>query len=154
MQGGLASEISEADYAALFDALASTHKGRAFLREFVERARPQQMRSIGEAIDRIEAHVASVRDELLPDALIDDLGRLDERLAEAQRALGQGDGEAAGRALERARAEIAVVTAAFETFPEERGEEPSPLVLDANRREADEAKPQAGGGAAPNGSAL
>jgi hypothetical protein len=70
------SNISESDFASLLKALSSTGKGRAFLAEFRRRSRPEETFLLLEALGRIEAAMASVRDQLQPASLADELRRI------------------------------------------------------------------------------
>ena len=73
VQSGL---LSEREYDALIRALSATVKGRAFLREFAERSRPQETRNLLQAVHQIEDNVSAVREQLLPAKIAEDLQRI------------------------------------------------------------------------------
>jgi hypothetical protein len=68
--------ISESDFNNLLKALSGTAKGRAFLAEFRRRSRPEETFLLLETLGRIESAMASVRDQLQPASLADELRRI------------------------------------------------------------------------------
>jgi hypothetical protein len=69
-------QISEADFSTLLGALSSTAKGRAFLAEYRRRARPNETLSLLDSLQRIEATIGTVRDQLQPERIADELRRI------------------------------------------------------------------------------
>jgi hypothetical protein len=69
-------QISEADFSTLLGALSSTAKGRAFLAEYRRRARPNETLSLLDSLQRIEATIGTVRDQLQPERIADELRRV------------------------------------------------------------------------------
>ncbi len=72
--------LSEREFDAIVKALASTAKGRAFLREHIDRARPEENRNLLEAVRRIEASLSVVREQLLPESIAAELKRIADSL--------------------------------------------------------------------------
>lgn len=68
--------LSEPEFDHLLQALSATTKGRLFLAEYVRRARPQETRMLLDALQRIEAAMNILRDQLEPERLADELRRL------------------------------------------------------------------------------
>ena len=68
--------ICEAEFSSLLQALSATAKGRAFLAELQRRSRPEETFLLLESLGRIEAAMASVRDQLQPSRLADELRRI------------------------------------------------------------------------------
>ena len=68
--------ISEAEFADLLGTLSATSKGRAFLAEYRRRARPDETVSLLDSLQRIEATIGSVRDQLQPERIADELRRV------------------------------------------------------------------------------
>ena len=73
IQSGL---LSEREFDALVNALSTTAKGRAFLREHIDRARPEETRKLLEAVRQIEASLSVVREQLLPESIATELNRI------------------------------------------------------------------------------
>ncbi|MHA1188922.1 MAG: hypothetical protein ACTSSQ_00450 [Alphaproteobacteria bacterium] len=73
--------MSGHDFEEVHSALAATAKGRAFLREYAERARPDDTKSLFTALGRIEESLSLVRDSLKPAALANDLNAIAETIA-------------------------------------------------------------------------
>ena len=108
-------QISDGEFFDLLQALSGTSKGRSFLSEYHRRSRPEETGSLLEALGRIEATIATVRDQLQPERVADELRRIAVTLeiatdgAEADPA---GDEAARRMALiERARLEIVALAA-------------------------------------------
>jgi len=74
--------LNEREYEALVKALSSTAKGRAFLAEHVERARPDETLKLLGAVQQIESSLSSLREQLVPDRIADEIARI---AAELQR---------------------------------------------------------------------
>jgi hypothetical protein len=73
IQSGL---LNEREYEALVKALSSTAKGRAFLNEHVERARPEETRKLLDAVRQIEASLSVLREQLVPGRIAAELQRI------------------------------------------------------------------------------
>jgi hypothetical protein len=69
-------QISESDFSNLLRALSATTKGRAFLAEYARRERPGETESLFESLQRIEATIATIRDQLEPDRIANELQRI------------------------------------------------------------------------------
>lgn len=109
--------IAEADYGKLLQALSATGTGRAFLLEYRRRTRPQETSALLDALSRIEDSIGSVRDQLQPERMADELRHVAMTLeiaAEGAPADPQGDMFARRMALvERARSELATLAASL-----------------------------------------
>ena len=68
--------LSDADFEDLLQALSATTKGRLFLSEYLRRFRPHDTRMLLEALQRIEAAMNLLRDQLEPERLAGELRRL------------------------------------------------------------------------------
>jgi hypothetical protein len=68
--------ISDAEFSDLLGALSANRKGRAFLAEYSRRARPEDTLSLLDSLGRIEATIGSVRDQLQPERIADELRRV------------------------------------------------------------------------------
>ena len=68
--------ITEAEYQAILQALSANPKGRSFLREYARRAAVSEAAGLLEALQRIEASIGSVRDQLQPERMADELRRV------------------------------------------------------------------------------
>jgi hypothetical protein len=64
---------SEAEFDRLLEALSSASKGRAFLDEYRKRFRPDETLGLLHTMQRIESTVGTVRDQLQPERLSDEL---------------------------------------------------------------------------------
>jgi hypothetical protein len=110
-------QISDDDFASLFEALSATGKGCAFLAELRRRARPQETEDLLGALDRIERTMAGVRDQLQPERLGDELRHISMTLeiaTEGMPADADGDEPARRMALvNRARAELDALAASL-----------------------------------------
>lgn len=69
-------QISESEFNHLLQALSGTTKGRSFLAEYRRRSRPEETGSLLEALQRIETTIATVRDQLQPERIADELRRI------------------------------------------------------------------------------
>lgn len=109
--------ISEADFSSLLDALTANPKGRAFLDELRRRSRPDDTLSLLESLHRIEATIGSVRDQLQPERIADELRHVAMTLEiaiEGAPADAAGDEHARRLALvERGRSELATLAASL-----------------------------------------
>ena len=107
--------ISGSEFFSLLQELSGTSKGRSFLDEYLRRARPQETGSLLDALARIEATIATVRDQLQPQRIADELRRIAMTLeiaTEGAAADPAGDEPARRMALiARARQEIAALAA-------------------------------------------
>jgi len=65
--------ISEPDFANVLQVLSSTTKGRAFLREYLERSRPEETLGLLQSLSQIEASLTNVREELQPGRIADEM---------------------------------------------------------------------------------
>ena len=128
------AQIAEADFASLLQALSATPKGRAFLAEYRRRGRPEETLGLLEALQRIETAVASVRDQLQPERIADELRRIAMTLdiaVDGANADPEGDETARRMALVgRAVSELSALAAslASEVAPtpvEDDGDEPT-----------------------------
>ena len=65
--------ISEPDYEDLLQALSATSKGRSFLDEYRRRALPSETTQLRASLSQIEATLGTVRDQLQPERIADEL---------------------------------------------------------------------------------
>ena len=68
--------ISETEFSDLLGTLSATSKGRAFLDEYRRRARPDETASLLDSLQRIEATIGTVRDQLQPERIAHELRRI------------------------------------------------------------------------------
>jgi hypothetical protein len=68
--------ISEPEFSSLLRTLSGTAKGRSFLAEYRRRSRPEETYLLLEALQRIETTMESVRDQLQPQRIADELRRV------------------------------------------------------------------------------
>jgi len=110
-------QISETEFSNLLKALSATTKGRSFLAEYRRRSRPEETFSLLEALSRIEATIGSVRDQLQPVRIADELQHIAVTLEIATNGLqADAEGSEAERRLaliERARCELAALAASL-----------------------------------------
>jgi hypothetical protein len=66
-------QISESEFTSLLQALSSTSKGRAFLDEYRRRFQPEDTHGLLQSLQRIEATMVAVRDQLQPERIADEL---------------------------------------------------------------------------------
>lgn len=106
-------QITEADFSSLLQALSATAKGRLFLAEYRRRSRPEDTFDLLNALSRIEATIGTVRDQLQPERIADELRRVSmtiEIAVEGAEADPEGDETARRMALiDRARLELAAL---------------------------------------------
>jgi hypothetical protein len=69
-------QISESEYSNLLQALSATTKGRSFLTEYSRRGRPHDTLGLLETLRRIETTIATVRDQLQPERIAEELKRI------------------------------------------------------------------------------
>ena len=69
-------QISESEYSNLLQALSATTKGRSFLTEHSRRDRPQDTLALLETLHRIESTIATVRVQLQPERIAEELKRI------------------------------------------------------------------------------
>jgi hypothetical protein len=117
--------ISDADYFSLLGALSATPKGRAFLTEYARRVRPDETLSLLDSLGRIEAAIGSVRDQLQPERIADELRRVAMTLEiaiEGATADVAGDEIARRLALvERGRSELTTLAEGLAAYGPELG---------------------------------
>jgi hypothetical protein len=68
--------ISEPEFAGLMQALSATAKGRSFLAEYRRRSKPDETLDLLGSLRRIEAAITSVRDQLQPQRIAEELLRV------------------------------------------------------------------------------
>ena len=66
-------QISEAEFSRLLEMLSSTAKGRQFLDEYRRRLQPQETLGLLDSLHRIESTMGSVRDQLQPQRIAEEL---------------------------------------------------------------------------------
>ena len=103
--------LGKSDFDALLRALSSTAKGRAFLAEHLRRGRPRETRTLMEALQRIEAHVDRLHDQLRPDRMACELRRIAKTLEAAGASVENAERDPApvgerGDLLDRARTDL------------------------------------------------
>jgi hypothetical protein len=105
--------ISEPDYADLLRALSATSKGRSFLDEYRRRALPSETKQLRASLSQIEATLGTVRDQLQPERIADELRHISMTLdiaIEGATIDPEGDDTARRFALcDRARHELAAL---------------------------------------------
>jgi hypothetical protein len=69
-------QISEPDYSNLLQALSASTKGRRFLDEYRRRSRPDEALGLLTSLKRMEATIATVRDQLQPERIAEELLRV------------------------------------------------------------------------------
>jgi hypothetical protein len=110
-------QIPESDFDSLMQALSATPKGRSFLAEYRKRVRAEETFALLGELRRIEAAIASVRDQLQPERIADELHRVAMTLEiaiEGVEADAAGDETARRTALiSRARAELSGLAASL-----------------------------------------
>jgi hypothetical protein len=108
-------QISEPDFQNLLQALSATAKGRSFLAEYRRRCGPDDILGLLDSLHRIERSIASVRDQLRPERIADELRRVAMTLeiaTDGTAADADGDETARRMALVgHARAELSTLAA-------------------------------------------
>ena len=108
-------QISEPDFQNLLQALSATTKGRSFLAEYRRRCGPAETFELLDSLHRIERSIASVRDQLRPERIADELRRVAMTLeiaTDGTAADADGDETARRMALVgHARAELSALAA-------------------------------------------
>jgi hypothetical protein len=103
--------ISESDFSSLLQALSATTKGRAFLKEYSRRSRPEETLGLLDSLQRIETTIDGVRSQLRPELIAGELQHVAMALeiaVEGANVDPEGDETARRFALvERARRELA-----------------------------------------------
>ena len=123
-------QISESDFSSLLAALSATAKGRAFLAEYQRRARPDDTVLLLGSLQRIEATIGSVRDQLQPERIADELRRVAMTLEIAiEGALSDTAGDENARRIalvERVRSELMSLAESLAggTIPQVAGPDP------------------------------
>jgi len=69
-------QISETEFSSLLQALSASSKGRLFLEEYRRRGRPEDARALLDSLKRIEATIATARDQLKPERIAEELQRV------------------------------------------------------------------------------
>jgi len=117
--------IGESDFQKILQALSATAKGRSFLAEYGRRCRPEETFALLGALDRIDRSMASVRDQLQPERIADELRRIAMTLEIATESVdAPPDGDALARRMAlvaHARTELAAFAAALAGAGETRG---------------------------------
>ena len=117
-------QIGEADFSQLLQALSATSKGRSFLAEYRRRCRPDDDSALLAALERIERSMTSVRDQLRPERIADELRRIAMTLEVATAGLDAGDDvdERTRRTelVNHARTELAALAAGLAGGPQGR----------------------------------
>ena len=91
-------QISEPDFQNLLQALSATTKGRSFLAEYRRRSGPEETFELLDSLQRIERAIASVRDQLQPERIADELSpRRDDARDRHRRRGGDPDGDETAR---------------------------------------------------------
>lgn len=103
--------LSEAEFDDLLQALSATTKGRLFLGEYMRRFRPQETRVLLEALQRIEAAMNVLRDQLEPERLAGELRRIATtiEIAASDTADGAGEVEQRRTLLARIRSDLLMI---------------------------------------------
>lgn len=70
------NNLKEHEYLALYEALAANAKGRLFLAELLNRARPQDTRILFEAVGKIESALSVIQERLNPRQMAEELNRI------------------------------------------------------------------------------
>lgn len=128
-------QISEPDFQNLLQALSATAKGRSFLAEYRRRCGPAETFELLDSLHRIERSIASVRDQLRPERIADELRRVAMTLeiaTEGTAADAEGDETARRMALVgHARAELSTLAAGLAGgwMPAARDEGVDPLAI-------------------------
>jgi hypothetical protein len=123
--GGQASfgAISESEFSNVLEILSSTSKGRSFLDEYRRRFQPEDTASLIDSMHRIEDSMDSVRDQLQPERLAEELLHIAMSLdfaIEGAEADPDGDETARRFALaDRARSELRTLAANLSGGPDE-----------------------------------
>ena len=98
--------LSDREYEAVRSALMATAKGRAFLQEFAERARPDDTRALLLALRRMEESLALIRENLQPGTIAGTLRRIGERLSDL---LNHGEVRSGGGSISISRQDIETI---------------------------------------------
>jgi len=109
--------LSETEFSSLLQALSSTSKGRIFLEEYRRRFQPEDTLGLLQSMQRIEAAMAAVRDQLQPERIADELRRIAmaiDMAVDGVEADEEGDETARRFALaQRARDELETLASGF-----------------------------------------
>lgn len=110
--------LSEPDFESLLQALSSTTKGRSFLDEYRRRCQPAETFGLLQSLSQIESTLGSVRDQLQPERIADELRHVSMTLdiaIEGAAIDAEGDETARRFALcDRARRELATLARSLE----------------------------------------
>jgi hypothetical protein len=69
-------KINESEFSNLLQALSSSPKGRAFLDEYRRRALPEETTRLLESLQRIDGALATLREQLQPVKIAEELARI------------------------------------------------------------------------------
>jgi hypothetical protein len=69
-------QISETEFSNLLQALSASTKGRLFLDEYRRRSWPEESLALLDSLKRMESTIATVRDQLQPERIADELLRI------------------------------------------------------------------------------
>ena len=115
-------QIGEAEFSRLLEMLSSTAKGRQFLEEYRRRLQPQETQGLLDSLCRIESTMGSVRDQLQPQRMAEELRHIAMSLdiAAEDAVLDPGGSDIARRfaLVDRARRELQMLA---ETLGSEAG---------------------------------
>jgi hypothetical protein len=67
------AQISDGEYSRLLETLSATKKGRGFLAEVRRRSRPKDVETLLRSLQLIERAIGSLRDQLQPERVADEL---------------------------------------------------------------------------------
>jgi hypothetical protein len=121
--------ISESDFSCLLQALSTTTKGRSFLLEYRRRGQPEETLELLDSLQRIETTIEGVRSQLQPELIAGEIQHVAMTLdivLEGAEIDPEGDETARRFALvERARRELAALSACLVDAPAPTGKEPA-----------------------------
>lgn len=140
--------LSDEDFSTVLEALSATAKGRHFLAEYIRRSRPPETRMLLDALQRIEAHLHRVREQLQPERIAGELRRVAAMLATAEAAR-SGGSRAAAELLALIESAVGDLLALAESLEPPDGAAPAPRPESARARlekAAVFAPPRLGGG--------
>lgn len=70
------SRISESDFSNLLQALSTSPKGLAFLEEYRRRVQPEETLGLLDSLQRMDATLATLREQLQPEKIAEELARI------------------------------------------------------------------------------
>ncbi|HEX2255480.1 MAG TPA: hypothetical protein VHG92_02050 [Afifellaceae bacterium] len=111
MAGGTRPDIlTDAEYERMLALLGGAPKGRLFLAEYASQARAEDTRALFAAMAGIESSLATMREQLRPDAIAAELRRIAGLVGEA---LERADIDGDRHALARAKCELTALAGAL-----------------------------------------